>query len=763
MSDTHNEPVAATQEQWDFAHHHIGTEILPAVSRQTGFRLHKNISEGTLLNKTPSFVSSGGVVIRKAGWPEFHATAQDVKEWRSHPEHNILINNRVIRCLDIDIDNPEYASKIHYMAVKALGFEMNQIPARGRSNVGRVSLFFKVYPNPPMLHRAVKTSEGAIEFRADKCQSLWAGRHESGVLMTHQYIENGFPTVDLDKLEAFWDQLRAMFDPDSPPLRLSSEEQVRVYGSRNGGVQNDDPVAQYIHEQGYALSVQASGAINVECPSAATHTTFGESSTTFFPSGLAGIHTPGFRCLHTKCKHITNTTFLEHIGYSAKQRDKVFAVDLAPNPVVHAKEVIQAEAQRYVLVSPKVQEAMDLAVRNAEVIKPALTDLNLHVKTRKVLNTIHNLTTYLLQPEIVHAKFDSFQSEAVVRLGGTGEYKNVTDTLVSTVRLTLERISGITFGHQEVSRALSLVSAINEYDSAQEWIGQQQWDGVPRLERFALDVLKAHDSPYARALSQYLFIAVAGRILQPGCKADISPVLISLNQGTGKSSLVSRLAPFPDWFGTVDFTNEDDDIFRAIRGKVVLELPELRGLFGRDAAATKALLTQQVDTWTPKYMEYQIEVPRRCIFVGTDNRSRFLTDASGNRRWSPIHIAQTAKYIDWPTFQNHTAQYYAEAAHILKEYRTPEMGVGVYAAKLGYLARDAVEAATILDAWHDMVASFVAIQPPGSVVTLTNVFSQLFNAGAAAMDNARVYRMRNIMTMLRLEAVGADKWRVPVL
>lgn len=395
------------------------------------------------------------------------------------------------------------------------------------------------------------------------------------------------------------------------------------------------------------------------------------------------------------------------------------------------------------------------------VAQMSVMNLLMNPKTNKPEKTINNLIAALRVREVVDAQFDTFKAETFIRLGGTGEYRRITDNLVGAVRIAIESSLRLTYPHEEVSRQLKFVADLNKYDSAQNWINTLRWDGVPRIDRFAQDILKAVPSDYGVALGRYMFCAMAGRILAPGCKADISPVLLSPKQGTGKSTLIAALAPFHEWFGTVDLTEADDDVYRSIKGKVVIELPELRGLFGRDASATKALLSQQVDVWAPKFVENVVEVPRRCIFIGSDNRNRFLSDPSGNRRWAPIQVAKTAEFIDWPTFVEQRDQYWAEAAHILQQSPTIALGVEHLSSNLRDLAAPAIIDATILDAWHSSVEFFVDNQRPGTDVSLIAVSTALFGSSLSNMDYSKVNRLRGIMTVLKLEEVRPDVWRTP--
>jgi predicted P-loop ATPase len=114
-------------------------------------------------------------------------------------------------------------------------------------------------------------------------------------------------------------------------------------------------------------------------------------------------------------------------------------------------------------------------------------------------------------------------------------------------------------------------------------------------------------------------------------------VLIS-TQGTGKTSTIKSMVPTPDEYVELSLSERDSDLCRAMRGKLIGELAELRGIASREMEAVKAWVSCRHDSWTPKYKEFAHTLPRRIILVGTSNQEEFLADETGNRRWLPIHV-----------------------------------------------------------------------------------------------------------------------------
>src|SRR5947209_7867719 len=81
-------------------------------------------------------------------------------------------------------------------------------------------------------------------------------------------------------------------------------------------------------------------------------------------------------------------------------------------------------------------------------------------------------------------------------------------------------------------------------------------------------------------------------------------------------------------------------VARLIRGKLVAEIGELRGLQSRAQESIKEFISKSHDRWVPKYQERKVTVARRLVFVATTNHEEFLTDETGNRRWLPVRVGK---------------------------------------------------------------------------------------------------------------------------
>lgn len=269
--------------------------------------------------------------------------------------------------------------------------------------------------------------------------------------------------------------------------------------------------------------------------------------------------------------------------------------------------------------------------------------------------TVANVESALLSDESgITIALDTFKDRLCIREGD--EWRDFTDPDYGRLRAGLERRGFKPVGAEVMSTVVGMVADANKFDSATVWANALIWDGVPRVTMALSRYYGVIDTPYTRASSEYLFTGLAGRCLSPGCQADMALILVGL-QGERKTSAVSALAPDIEAFVGVDLAHRDDNLARQLRGKLVIELAEMRGLSqGRELEGIKDWLTRRIEEWTPKYKEFATRFKRRCICIGTANEMELLDDPTGERRWLP----QMAGKADVEAIERDRDQLWAE-------------------------------------------------------------------------------------------------------
>lgn len=141
---------------------------------------------------------------------------------------------------------------------------------------------------------------------------------------------------------------------------------------------------------------------------------------------------------------------------------------------------------------------------------------------------------------------------------------------------------------------------------------------------------------YAHIIFPKWLISAVARAYDAGCKAD-HILIVEGGQGAGKSTAFRVLCD-ETYFGDSIPRLESKDAADYVRGKWIIELPELASVSKAEVEQVKAFVTRREEKFRPAYGRTEITYPRRCVFVGTTNRSDYLRDDTGNRRFWPIKV-----------------------------------------------------------------------------------------------------------------------------
>jgi hypothetical protein len=672
-------------------------------------------------SSVPSMILANNHMVGFANWPRRVTTSVD--DWRLDPRLGICMITRTVHAIDVDVTNPELAARIEgFIRFTAPGGY--QMPKRGREGTSKFALLYRLVEAPEFVKKTVMqvSTDGTqqIEFLHHSQQLLIAGTnpHRGGRYTWPDGIPaqlSDIPALTFAEFAELHRELATEFVPGGGIREISLSDQTSITFGVRGRLQVDyenDPILKRIVDQGMLRGIAPDGKVFVDCPWADDHkhpTPDNETEACYFPLGLGGFDEhPGFKCMHATCAERTHQGFLSAIGYGDEQF-----------PIVETPKAAQTRPQ----FSYKGK---------SQLIAPNLSNI---VKALRWSDG----TGYLFF-------YDTFLDQ-LCYMYEDHRYL-VSDETYTETRLMLTALGVEDGGAKETVRdAMHFVAKENTRDAASMWLKELSWDGTPRLVTFHVDAMRLDDTPYYRAVVEYMWSALAGRVLSPGCKADMVPILMG-PQGLRKSTFIEMLAPSGDEFAQINLSERDADLTRQLRGKLVAEWEEMRGLNTRHEDDVKGWISHCKDEWIPKFKEFGSQRLRRFVVFGSVNRRRIIGDPTGGRRWLPVFVNRT---LDTEYLAANRDQLWAEARVMFERY-------GVRWSKAEQLAKYYLPMISERDVWTDPVKEYLVDNVGQDGWTSAQLLQTVCNLPPSQLTRHSQERLYRVMVSLGWIESEEGKW-----
>lgn len=279
----------------------------------------------------------------------------------------------------------------------------------------------------------------------------------------------------------------------------------------------------------------------------------------------------------------------------------------------------------------------------------------------------------------------------------------LTDEVVQKVRMLIFERYGFDPGTANTRDALIQECLLNSFHPIKDYFSALQWDGVRRLDTWAIRYLGAPDTAFNRAVSRLSLVAAARRIRHPGCKFD-HIIVLEGPEGRGKSSVVEILAGSEN-FSDQTLLNVDDRAQQeALSGVWLYEIADLAGHSRAEIERVKAFASRTMDRARPAYGHKRVDKPRTCIFFATTNDATYLQSQTGNRRFWPVVCGR----IDLEGVRRDRDQLWAEALAVEQQGGALFLDESLWgeAAQLQDSRREH-------DPWDDELAGAIGIEVEG--------------------------------------------------
>lgn len=223
--------------------------------------------------------------------------------------------------------------------------------------------------------------------------------------------------------------------------------------------------------------------------------------------------------------------------------------------------------------------------------------------------------------------------------------------------------------------AIKNVSMRNRFHPVRDILNSLEYDGNEHIRSLLPDYLGVEDTEYAYQVMRLWMLGAVARVYEPGCKFDYTMIFTG-PQGLGKSTFLKMMALNDAWFNDSLDSLDSDKAAQSLMGSWIVELAELKSL-ARTAGgveSVKRFLTAVQDKYRVPYERRADIFLRQCVFAGTTNKSDFLQDETGNRRFLIIQtgVNEPTKSLFEPQAIEDMKAAWAQTVHIWKTEK-PEL------------------------------------------------------------------------------------------
>lgn len=681
------------------------------------------------VGKVPSQLNAYGEVVGFPQWTKHVTTAEEVAKWRRTLDIGISIRlGAHMAAIDCDVDDKTVAEGILAIARRYFG---DAAPIRVRADSPRWLMPIRTVGFTTGKRRYTLRCGDVPEILGDGCQFVACGTHPRGC--RYRWIGNikDMPSVTSETFEAF---IREMVDTYG-----TGEELICRVSSRAPAGDDADVIFDSLYhwiKKNLPFDERRPGELDIPCPWEHEHSSGKtlDGSTTYYCAGTHGYAAPAFVCMHAHCAGRGLPDF--EAWAVTKGYERTTAADF---------EGIEAYLEK--------EEHTDGTLKTQEE-KAHYAECMYRIsrfKDEKSGKIAANLSTVVAALQAgrdycgVDVRHDTFRSSEVYREKATEDWRPLTDARTIVARKFLLENRGFGSIPRDLMRDAVLAAGYEDsFDSMKDYLERTlpEWDGVDRITNFFARYCASADTPLQWAIARYMWAALYGRATTPeGIKADIVIVLVG-RQGARKSTLVRALAPRDDLAGEISLETRDSDLARQVRGKVVIEIPELVGMSKKDVAAVKYWISLDRDAYIPKYQERETVSPRRCIFIMTTNDRSFLSDTTGNRRYGVVEVGQ----IDIEAVRRDSLQLWAQARVLFEKE-------GIDHRSVEQLSAEENKKYMYSDPWDEVVASWLESrerEPEAARQPLTagNILSFAIGASTARVSPADGRRLSAVMERL---------------
>ncbi len=309
------------------------------------------------------------------------------------------------------------------------------------------------------------------------------------------------------------------------------------------------------------------------------------------------------------------------------------------------------------------------------------------------------------------------------------------DEDTASLRIWLAENYAFTPKSADADDAITFAARFNKFHPVRDYLNGLKWDGVKRIDKVFTTYCGAADDKYTQAVAVKWFLGAVARAMAAPIKVD-NVLILEGKQGLGKSTFLSVLGG--PWYSDTHFNLGEKDGYQQMQGVWICELAELDSFNKAESTRAKQFFASAVDRYRPSYGRRAKDFARQCVFAGSTNQDSYLKDATGNRRYWPVHL----EYLSTEPLKRDRDQLWAEAVYMYKEggywHVTPE--------ELS-LFEDEQESRYDQDVWEQVIHEWL-LSLSKSEVTMHEIFAEGLKFTPDKMKPPEQKRVGQIMARL---------------
>jgi predicted P-loop ATPase len=244
-----------------------------------------------------------------------------------------------------------------------------------------------------------------------------------------------------------------------------------------------------------------------------------------------------------------------------------------------------------------------------------------------------------------------------------------TEEQVTAVQHWIQYEYDINLTRMEIMAVVRHVAKKKCFNPIKDYLNALKWDGAGRIDDWLVRYCRARTrdddgttdiTAHVQRVGRRWLMAAVARALEPGCKADT--VLILEGEQGKKKSMVFEVLAGRDWFTDSPVHIGQKDAMQIVGTRWIIEMAELSSFHGSETEQQKQFFSSRVDTFRPPFALSPASFPRHAVFGGTTNKTNYLNDETGNRRFWAVWCEN----IFISDLERDRDQLWAEAVHFYK-------------------------------------------------------------------------------------------------